>query len=133
MAVPRVMARVNRIGPNRILRHAAPYVPGYALVVHHGRRSGREYSTPVWAFRTDTGYVVALVYGRESDWVRNVLAEGGCTLLTVGRSVQCGSPHLYVDPDRHHIRPVERAALKGLGVQEFLALQTVWSQAIRGS
>jgi deazaflavin-dependent oxidoreductase (nitroreductase family) len=54
------------------------------MVVHRGRRSGRRYRTPVLAFRVDDGYVVALFYGADRDWVRNVLAAGGCTLSGAG-------------------------------------------------
>jgi len=30
------------------------------------------------------GFVIALTYGRESEWVKNVLAAGGCELETRG-------------------------------------------------
>ncbi|TWP39093.1 nitroreductase family deazaflavin-dependent oxidoreductase [Leekyejoonella antrihumi] len=128
MPVPRGMGRINKVGPNRVTRHLVPVIPGFGLVVHHGRRSGAEYRTPVNVFRTDTGYVIALAYGPETDWVKNVLAEGGCTLLTRGRSVRCAHPEVYVDRKRHHIRPVEKTVLGLLRVDHFLALQTVWSQ-----
>jgi len=48
------------------------------LVVHRGRRSGRVYDTPVLVFPADDGYVIALTYGPDTDWIRNVLAAGGC-------------------------------------------------------
>jgi len=59
-----------------------------AVVEHRGRRSGRRYRTPVLAFRVAGGYVVALFYGAGSDWARNVLAAGSCTLERGGRRVQ---------------------------------------------
>ena len=31
------------------------------------------------AFRVGDGYVVALFYGADSDWARNVLAAGACS------------------------------------------------------
>jgi hypothetical protein len=34
-----------------------------------GRVTGRDYATPVWAFGTRDGLVVALLYGANSDWV----------------------------------------------------------------
>ncbi len=129
MVIPRAVARANKVGLNRLTRHVVPYAPGFGLVVHHGRRSGTEYRTPVNVFRTDTGYVIALTYGPDADWVKNVLAEGGCTLLTGGRSVRCAHPELYEDRERHHMPAVVRAVLGAIQANHFLALQTVWSQA----
>lgn len=131
MPIPRGVGRINKMGLNKVTQHLVPWVPGFGLVIHHGRRSGTEYRTPVNVFRTGTGYVIALTYGAGADWVKNVVAEGGCTLLTTGRSVRCAHPVVYVDAERHHIRPVERAALQALRVDHFLALQTVWSEATR--
>jgi deazaflavin-dependent oxidoreductase (nitroreductase family) len=65
-----------------------------AVVAHDGRRSGRRYRTPVLAFRVDDGYVVALFYGAGSDWARNVLAAGSCTLERGGRRVELTGPRM---------------------------------------
>lgn len=87
-------ARFNRRGPNHVVRTFAGRVPPLAVVVHRGRRSGRRYRTPVMAFRLDDGYVIALFYGAERDWVRNVLAAGGCNLQRAGRQVEATRPEL---------------------------------------
>jgi deazaflavin-dependent oxidoreductase (nitroreductase family) len=88
------LARINRRGPNQVVRTFAGRVAPMAVVVHRGRRSGRRYRTPVLAFRTDGGYVIALFYGADRDWVRNVLAAGGCTLQRAGRQVEATRPEL---------------------------------------
>ena len=62
-----------------------PWMPGFGVIVHHGRRSGLRYQTPVNVFSAGNGYVIALTYGPETDWVKNVLAAGGCELRTRGR------------------------------------------------
>src|SRR5262249_1796055 len=51
MALPRALARFNRLVTNRVLGVVAPWMPPFAVVVHRGRSSGRVYRTPVWAFR----------------------------------------------------------------------------------
>ena len=57
--------------------------------------------------------MIALTYGAEStDWVRNVLAEGGCELRTRGRVVRVDSPRVFHDETRRTIRPAERQVLK---------------------
>jgi deazaflavin-dependent oxidoreductase (nitroreductase family) len=122
MPIPRTVARFNRVGFNRLSRHVAPHLPGFGVVEHRGRRSGRTYRTPVNLFRTDTGYVIALTYGPESDWVRNVLAAGEADLLTRGRRVHVTSPRQYRDEARQGTRPFERRILGLLDVSDFLAL-----------
>lgn len=127
--IPLAVGRWNRVGFNRLSTPVARHLPGFAVVHHHGRRSGRAYRTPVNVFPVSGGFVIALAYGPRTDWVRNVVAAGGCTLETRGRMVACGEPRVYRDPGRHGIRPVERAALRAIGVEEFLSLVTLESLA----
>jgi hypothetical protein len=68
------------------------------------------------------GYVIALTYGPETDWVKNVLAAGGCELRTRGQAIPLGSPRLFHDQSRAAIRPVERQVLRILNVADFLSL-----------
>ena len=124
MPIPRMVARWNKVGLNRVTRHIAPWAPGLGVVVHRGRRSGREYQTPVNVFATSDGYVMALTYGPDTDWVKNVMAEGGCELRTRGRVVRLTAPRLYRDETRRDIRPLERQVLRLIGVADFLSLTT---------
>ena len=123
MPLPRGIARFNRVVTNRTLGRLAPWLPGFGVVHHRGRRSGRAYRTPVNAFRRGNGYVIALTYGSGADWVRNVLAAGGCELVTRGRRVRLTRPRVYVDEARGGLPAPVRAALKLAGVTEFLALE----------
>jgi deazaflavin-dependent oxidoreductase (nitroreductase family) len=122
MPIPKVVARWNKAGLNKITRHIAPWMPGLAVVVHRGRRSGRAYETPVNVFADDDRYIIALTYGPDADWVKNVLAAGGCELRTRGQTIQVSSPRLYHDDNRPGIRPLERQALRALHVADFLSL-----------
>jgi deazaflavin-dependent oxidoreductase (nitroreductase family) len=122
MPIPKTVGRWNRVGLNRFTRHVAPWTPGFGVVVHQGRRSGRSYQTPVNVFRTEDGYLFALTYGPDTDWVKNVLAAGGCELHTRRHTVELVSPRLYHDETRQGIRPLERQVLKIIGVADFLAL-----------
>jgi deazaflavin-dependent oxidoreductase (nitroreductase family) len=123
MPIPRSIGRLNRVGLNRVTTPVAAHLPGFGVVVHHGRRSGREYRTPVNVFATEDGYLVALTYGPGTDWVRNVVAAGGCDLLTRGRRLHLTQPRVVHDEQRTGIRPVERQVLHLLGVADFLALK----------
>jgi hypothetical protein len=75
-------------------------------------------------FRAADGFIIALTYGPHTEWVRNVVAAGGCELRTSGRTQQMRSPRVYHDPARSGIRPVERQVLKLLGAADFLYLET---------
>jgi deazaflavin-dependent oxidoreductase (nitroreductase family) len=126
--IPRRVAQWNKVGLNRVTRHMAPWLPGFGVVVHRGRRSGRSYQTPVNVFRAGDGYLIALTYGANSDWVKNVVAAGGCELRTRGQTVTLGSPRVYHDPSRRGIRPPQREVLRLLGVDEFMSLQPSTAQ-----
>src|SRR5690348_16112105 len=88
VALPPWLARFNRHATNRLTSVFAGRAPGFGIVIHTGRRSGRVYRTPVNAFRDGDDDLIALTYGAQADWVRNVLAAGGCTLVTRGRAVR---------------------------------------------
>ncbi len=124
MPIPRVVRQWNKAGLNKVTRRIAPWMPGFGVVVHRGRRSGRVYQTPVNVFAAGDGYVLALTYGPDTDWVKNVLAAGGCELRTGGRVVQVTEPRVYHDETRRGIRPVERQVLKAIRVADFLSLTT---------
>jgi deazaflavin-dependent oxidoreductase (nitroreductase family) len=133
MPIPKTVGRWNKVGLNRITRHIAPWLPGFGVVVHRGRRSGRRYRTPVNVFPTADGYLFALTYGPDTDWVKNVLAAGCCELRTHGRTVRLVAPRLYHDERRRGIRPLERRILGLLHVADFLALQTAADTPPKGA
>jgi len=129
MPIPTRVAQWNKVGLNRVVRHIGPWAPGLGLVLHVGRRSGRSYQTPVNVFPTENGYIVALTYGAgNTDWVKNVLAAGGCELRTRGRVLRLDGPRVYHDETRAGIHQPHRSVLGLLGVTEFLALTTVGSE-----
>lgn len=70
--------------------------PGsYASVIRHrGRVSGRTYETPVAARLTEDGFVIATVYGPNTDWLKNVLADGCATIVHEGETLEVDRPEL---------------------------------------
>ena len=122
MPLPRRLAHFNRHVTNRLTRPIAARAPGFAIVTHVGRRSGRRYRTPVNLFRHRHRYVFALTYGKDSDWVRNVVAAGGCTIETRGQTVELTAPELFTDPTRAAVPMPARWVLGLINVDDFLAL-----------
>jgi len=48
----------------------------FALLRHVGRRSGKTYEIPIMVWRVEDGFVIALTYGPQVDWLRNLQAAG---------------------------------------------------------
>jgi deazaflavin-dependent oxidoreductase (nitroreductase family) len=74
----RVLGRVMRRPAVRWMWQALPTPPAIVLV-HRGRRSGRLYKTPLSILVEDPErgeLVVSPMWGRDSDWYRNVIAGG---------------------------------------------------------
>jgi deazaflavin-dependent oxidoreductase (nitroreductase family) len=115
-----MLADFNRRFTNRITGPFATRLPGFGVVTHVGRKSGRRYRTPVNVFVVPDGYLLALTYGKDSDWVRNVLAAGGCDLETRGHVRHLTGPEVIHDPDRVMVPWPVRQILHLLGVEDFL-------------
>jgi deazaflavin-dependent oxidoreductase (nitroreductase family) len=92
--LPRSLARFNRVVNNRVQGVWAPYVVPWAVVIHRGRTSGREYRTPVTAFRSRDRLLIGLPYGANTDWVRNLLAEGAGGVERGGRVRRIRNPRV---------------------------------------
>ena len=78
------------------------WFPGWAVVHHRGRTSGRDYAVPVAIEVTPDVFVINLPWGAGTNWVRNVLAAGGCVLTWRGTDHPCTRPELL---DRMAARP----------------------------
>lgn len=94
MPLSKRIAKFNKVGLNKVTIRIAPWMPGFGIVTHRGRKSGTEYRIPVNVFRREAGFLFCLTYGKDADWVRNVRAAGECTLLTRRRSYRLTNPQL---------------------------------------
>lgn len=120
----RWVAAFNQRVTNRITRHFAGSAPGFGILTHKGRTSGRIYHTPINVFKTRDGFLVALTYGREAEWVKNVLAAHGAQLETQGRHYDLSAPAIVHDPSRQNFPPVVRTVLWIIGANDFMQLFT---------
>ena len=91
------------------------WFPLWAVVHHHGRRSGAEYATPVAVVPTadKSVMVIGLPWGPKTNWARNVVAAEGATITWKGRDVRVDAPHIVEGPEaaalsRAVFRPVVR-------------------------
>lgn len=101
MPVPRWMARVNRriFNPIELRRGKRP------VLVHVGRASGRMYHTPLDAHRVDGGFIFIVMYGSQSDWVRNVLDAGSARLRIGGDEYALVRPRIIGAGEARRLLP----------------------------
>jgi deazaflavin-dependent oxidoreductase (nitroreductase family) len=122
MPIPIAVASFNKKVTNRLTAPFAGHLPGFAVVIHRGRSSGRMYRTPVNVFRRDDDYVFVMTYGPDVDWVRNVEAARECDIETRRRHVHLVEPRRFRDPARAAVPGQVRMILGLIGVDEFLAM-----------
>jgi deazaflavin-dependent oxidoreductase (nitroreductase family) len=84
----------HRVG-NRVQMRSAGTPGTFASVIRHqGRRTGKTYETPVWAVPTEDGFVIAIVYGSRSDWLKNVMASGAAAIVHQGETYPVNQPEI---------------------------------------
>jgi len=121
----RWLAKFNIAVTNRITSLFAGWLPGFGILTHVGRKSGKVYRTPVNVFRAPKGFIIALTYSSQCEWVKNVLAAGGCELKTVGRKYQLVAPNVVRDPTRRRFPIPVRFILRLVGADEYLEISIV--------
>jgi len=120
----RWLAKINVAFTNRITGLFAGWIPGFGILTHVGRKSGKVYRTPVNVFRASNGFIIALTYSSQSEWVKNVLAAGGCELRTRGKRYQLSAPKVVRDPTRRRFPVPVRLVLRLVGADEYMELST---------
>lgn len=123
MHLPRFMRRVNRVFTNPVLGSIAWVVPPLAVVHHVGRKSGKQYSAPVVAFRTDKGFVIPMTYGTDVDWGRNLLAAGGGEIEQMGKRYKLRKPRVVGRDSAYKHLPVGvRSALHAANLPGYVLM-----------
>ncbi len=94
MQLPQRLARFNRHVTNPIQRMWAGWAPGFGILEHSGRKSGKTYRTPLNVFTTDDGVAILLSYGPDRDWLKNITVAGGGTLKRRGQTFRVTDPRV---------------------------------------
>lgn len=98
-------------------------LPGFAIISHRGRKSGKIHRTPMNVFRDGDDYLFALTYGSGVQWVKNVMAAGEADLRVGDRTIHLTHPKLFVDPKRRLMPLPVRLMLGVMRVSEFLRMR----------
>jgi len=118
----RWLAKINIAFTNRITSLFAGWLPGFGILKHVGRKSGKVYRTPVNVFQAPNRFIIALTYSSKSEWVKNVIAAGGCELRTRGKQYRLSAPKVVRDLTRRHFPIPVRAVLRIVGADEYMEL-----------
>lgn len=96
----------------------------YASAIRHtGRRTGKEYRTPIVAERVADGFVVPLPHGASVDWVRNLSASGHGALTQGGTTYSVISPAVVCAKTAEaEMPPKRRRFFERMNVESYLHL-----------
>jgi deazaflavin-dependent oxidoreductase (nitroreductase family) len=115
----------NKYVLNPAMMHLAGRKHWYAAVIRHsGRRSGRNYATPVVADRVTDGFVLPLPYGTGVDWLRNVLAAGRAAVTVGGQTYDVAEPEIIdAATAGPQLSARRRRAFQRFGIDNFLKVR----------
>jgi hypothetical protein len=82
------------------------------------------YETPVGIVEDDEGFLIALVYGRRTSWLRNVMVAGEATVVHEGRTYAVTRPEvIQMEPVIKRFAAGDRRSFRLLGISECLRLR----------
>jgi deazaflavin-dependent oxidoreductase (nitroreductase family) len=132
MPLPDAVPQVNKRVVNPVLRHLAGHGP-FVEMEHVGRRSGVTYRTPLMAFRSGPTVTIALTYGPDVDWLRNVRAAAGGRMHLGRQLLTLGAPADLAEDEGLQRMPVgPRQLLPVLGCHDFIELSVIAERPWRG-
>src|SRR5437899_4571366 len=95
--------------------------PLFAVVEHRGRRTGRQYATPVAARRIAGGFAITLAFGAQVDWYRNLLAAGGGVIRWRAHAYRVTAPEpIAATTALAAFDPVQRLLLRIGGIDGYV-------------
>ena len=118
----RWLARINIAFTNRITSLFAGWLPGFGILTHLGRKSGKVYRTPVNVFRASNGFVIALTYSSQCGVGEERARGGGCELKNSREAVSAFRTKVVRDPTRRRFPIPVRVVLRVVGADEYMEL-----------
>ena len=109
-----------------------------AQIRHVGRQSGRTYTTPVSARRSGDTVLIALTFGNQSDWSRNVRSAGGGSIRIEGEDLDVTQPQVMNRQEAKPLvqsafSPLERASFRMLGIRQVMVLRVASAEHVPGT
>ena len=86
---------------NPALRPLSKKLPGFSVIKHRGRTSGKEFETIVTSYRKGDVLAIMLAHGK-TNWVKNILAAGEADIHVSRKDLHLVNPRVLpagsVDP-----------------------------------
>lgn len=113
------------VNPLVLLLAGRRWMPVVGILYHRGRRSGREYATPIGMRPLGNGFVIPRTFSDNAAWYQNVKAAGEARIKYLGRHYRVIEPEVV---DYATARPAfpryELAQFRLIGINEYLRLRT---------
>lgn len=74
----------------------------WSVILHTGRRSGKQYTTPVAARLHEGSVIIPLPYAKKTDWALNVMAISKGTLIHQGKVYSVSQPEIIPFSEVRH-------------------------------
>jgi deazaflavin-dependent oxidoreductase (nitroreductase family) len=105
---------------NPLIRPLSKRMPGFAVIKHRGRTSGKDYEAIVSAYRKDGVLAIGLMHGK-TNWVKNVLSAGEADIRVGRKDLHLTNPRVLpagtVDPTLPNV-PAKLAKRQGTFVAD---------------
>jgi hypothetical protein len=112
----RWLAKINIAVTNRITSLFAGWLPGFCILTHIGRESGKVYQTPVNVFQTHLQQRLRVVEERARS-------RRGCELNTRAEKYRLSAPKVVRDPTRRRFPIPVRLVLTLVGADEYMEME----------
>ncbi|MFI5282863.1 MAG: nitroreductase/quinone reductase family protein [Candidatus Dormibacterales bacterium] len=100
------------------------WLPGFGVLVHKGRRSGRILRTPVGMGVAEGCFFIPLTFGTHSHWFQNVVAASEYSVRCRGVEYQVGRAVVVESARARHSFPIALWwLLRAVGIRNYLLLE----------
>jgi len=114
------------VNPLVLLIAGRPWMPVVGILRHRGRRSGREYATPIGMRPLGDGFVIPRTFSDNAAWYQNVKAAGEGRITYLGRHYRVVEPEVV---DYTTAKPAfpryELAQFRLIGINEYMRLRVL--------
>jgi deazaflavin-dependent oxidoreductase (nitroreductase family) len=123
----RLIRSVARVVNPLVLRVAGRrHMPVLGILHHRGRKTGRQYATPLGIRPAPAGgFVMPLTFGEAAGWYRNVRAAGSAVITWRGADHPVADPVIVGEAVALPAFPrYERLSLRLIGIRQFAWLRS---------
>jgi len=114
------------VNPLVLLVAGRRWMPVVGVLRHRGRRSGREYVTPIGMRPLGDGFVIPRTFSDNAAWYQNVKAAGEGRITYLGRNYRVAEPEVVDYATARLAFPrYERLQFRLIGINEYLRLRVV--------